>query len=115
MKKGFITDQTITIRIPANPTLPAEVIFTPGPYCEEAKHLSGIPESGWERENPPSEKLEYWLVVPGKTQTPLKLTAASIPIILPKTEDDKFIRFLVDRKALIPKPLRKSKRNSNKQ
>ena len=112
MKKGFITDQTITIRIPADPTLPAEVIFTPGPCCEEAKRLSGIPESGWEE--PPSEQLEYWLVVPGKTQTPLKLTAASTPIIFPKTEDDKFIRFLVDRKVLTPKPLRKSKRNSNK-
>ena len=47
MKKDFIADQTITIKIPADSSRPAEVRFTAGPYADEAKRIAKIPGSGW--------------------------------------------------------------------
>jgi hypothetical protein len=105
MKKAR-TEQTITIKIPVDPTLPAEVEFTPGPYAEEAKRLAATPGSGW---NLPSTRMvDYYVVDPSGKQAPIKLNAVPIPLFFPNAKnDDPRIRFLVDRKIIEPKPLRK--------
>lgn len=107
MKKAR-TEQTITIKIPVDPTAPAEVEFTPGPYAEEAKRLAATPGSGWV--TPSTKTFDFYLVDPSGKQVPLKLNAAPIPLFSPQPEpkdDDPRIRFLVNRKILTPKPLRK--------
>jgi hypothetical protein len=102
MKKGFITDQAITIKIPADPTLPAEVRFTAGPYADEAKRLAKIPGSGWK------EGLISCL--------PEEITVRLVPDgarLIMKT-DEPPSGFLVDRRVLTPKPLRKPRPDASK-
>lgn len=102
MKKDFIADQTITIKIPADPTRPAEVRFTAGPYADEAKRLAKIPGSGWR------ETLVSCL--------PEEITARLVPDgarVIMKT-DEPPSSFLVDRRILTPKPLRKPRPDASK-
>lgn len=107
MKKAR-TEQTITIKIPVDPTLPAEVEFTPGPYAEEAKRLAGTPGSGWRTPSTSTKMVDYYLVDRSGEQKPFKLNAAPIPLFFPEARgDDSHIRFLVDRRIIEPKPLRK--------
>lgn len=107
MKKAR-TEQTITIKIPVDPNLPAEVTFTPGPYAEEAKRLAGTTGSGWRTPSASTRMVDYYLVDRSGKQAPFKLNADPIPLFFPETKsDDSGIRFFVDRKIIEPKPLRK--------
>ena len=107
MKKAR-TEQTITIKIPVDPALPAVVEFTPGPYAEEAKRLAGTPGSGWRTPSTSTRMVDYYLVDPTGEQKPFKLNSAPIPLFFPEAKsDDPRIRFYVDRKIIEPKPLRK--------
>lgn len=102
MKKDFIADQTITITIPADPTRPAEVVFTPGPCADEAKRLARIPGSGWR------EALMDCLpevIAASATCDGAKLILRS---------DELPSGFLVDRRVLTPKPLRKPRPDASK-
>lgn len=101
MKKAYV-DQTITITIPADPTRPAEVVFTPGPYADEAKRLAGIPGSGWR------EALMDCL----PEVIAANVTCDGAKLIL--RSDELPSGFLVDRKILTPKPLRKSRPDASK-
>jgi hypothetical protein len=112
MKKDFIADQTITIKIPADPTRPAEVVFTPGPYADEAKRLAKIPGSGW-KEGPDVMDLLVEALSKLSQQELLDLTPAPVPIIVPKNYEAPTV-FLVDRRVLTPKPLRKSRPDASK-
>lgn len=102
MKKACYIDQTITITIPADPTRPAEVVFTPGPYADEAKRLARIPGSGWR------EALMDCL----PKEIAASVTYDGARLIL--RSDELPSGFLVDRKILTPKPLRKSRPDASK-
>lgn len=102
MKKDFIADQTITIKIPADSSRPAEVRFTAGPYADEAKRLAKIPGSGW------VEGLMSCL--------PEEITCRLVPngARLIMKIDEPPSGFLVDRRIVVPKPLRKPRPDASK-
>ena len=102
MKKDFIADQTITITIPADPARLAVVKFTAGPYADEAKRLAKIPGSGW------IESVVDCL----PEEISVRLVPDGARVIM-KT-DEPPTRFIVDRRVLTPKPLRKPRPDASK-
>lgn len=100
MKKAYV-EQTIAIRIPVDPSLPAEVECSPGPYADEAKRLAAIPGSGW------GEALVDRL--PERVACPLCPEPFFGAAKVAMKADEPPSRFLVDHRLVAPKPLRKSR------